>query len=50
MITMKKEQIGIGVILFAILLQLCSNGIEWLTLGLGIVGLIITVKFSLKSE
>jgi hypothetical protein len=41
---MKNGQIGIAVILFAILLQLSSNGIEWLTLGLGIVGLIITVK------
>jgi hypothetical protein len=47
---MMKELIGIGIILFAILLQICSAGMEWLTLGIGLVGLVMTVAFSMKSE
>ena len=39
---MKKNR-GIAVLLFAILLQLCSTGMEILTLGLGIVGLIVSI-------
>ena len=40
---MKKCK-GIAILLFAILLQLCSNGMELLTLGIGVVGLIIAIK------
>lgn len=39
---MKKCK-GIAILLFAILLQLCSSGMELLTLGIGIVGLIVAV-------
>ena len=39
---MKKNR-GLVVILFAILLQLCSSGMELLTLGVGIAGLIISI-------
>jgi len=47
---MKKCIIGIAIILFSILLQLCSTGMEILTLGVGIVGLIFTIIFALKKE
>ncbi len=47
---MKKTMIGLAVILFAILLQLCSSGIELLTLGTGIIGLIFTIVSGLKAE
>ena len=39
---MRKNK-GLAVLLFAILLQMCSSGIELLTLGIGAVGLIITL-------
>ena len=39
---MKKTK-GIAILLFAILLQLASTGMELLTLGIGIVGLIISI-------
>ena len=32
-----------AILLFAILLQLCSSGMELLTLGVGVVGLIISI-------
>ena len=35
---MKRSEKGIAVLLFAILLQLCSTGMELITLGIGIVG------------
>lgn len=35
---------GIAILLFAILLQLCSTGMELLTLGIGIVGLIFALN------
>lgn len=47
---MKKALMGIGLILFAILLQLCSSGMEILTLGIGVVGLIITIAYALGAE
>lgn len=37
---MKRSVKGIAVLLFAILLQLCSTGMELLTLAIGIVGLV----------
>ena len=39
---MKKNR-GLAVLLFAILLQMCSSGMEWLVLGIGVVGLITTL-------
>lgn len=47
---MKKALIGIATILFAILLQLCSTGTEFLALGIGTGGLIFTIYYALKSE
>ena len=44
---MKKCK-GIAILLFAILLQLCSSGMELLTLGIGIVGLIVAVIYDAK--
>ena len=44
---MKKCK-GIAILLFAILLQLCSNGMELLTLGIGVVGLIVAVIDDIK--
>ena len=46
---MKKNK-GIAILLFAILLQLCSTGLEILTLLLGIVGLMITVNDDMNKE
>lgn len=39
---MKKTK-GIAVLLFAILLQLCSTGMEFLTLPIGIAGLVLAI-------
>ena len=39
---MRKSR-GLVVILFAILLQLCSSGMELLALGIGVVGLVVTL-------
>ena len=44
---MKKCK-GIAILLFAILLQLCSSGMELLTLGIGVVGLIVAVVDDIK--
>ncbi len=41
---------GIAILLFAILLQLCSTGMELLTLAIGIVGLVITILDDKKRE
>ena len=38
-----KNTKGIAILLFAILLQLCSSGMELLTLVVGIAGLIISI-------
>ncbi len=40
---MKKGNIGVAVILFAILFQLCSTGMEIFSLGIGVVGLILSI-------
>ncbi len=40
---MRKSNIGIAVILFAILFQLCSTGMEIFSLGIGVVGLILSI-------
>ena len=47
---MKKALSGIGIILFAILLQMCSNGMDLLALGLGVIGLVVTIAFAFKEE
>lgn len=44
---MKKCK-GIAILLFAILLQLCSSGMELLTLGTGVFGLIVAVIDDIK--
>ena len=46
---MRKSR-GLAVLLFAILLQMCSSGIEWLALGLGVVGLIVTLIDDVQKE
>lgn len=47
---MKRIGYGIAVLLFAVLLQLCSTGLELLTLGIGIVGLITVFTDFNKAE
>jgi hypothetical protein len=47
---MKKTLMGIGLIFFAMLIQMCAAGWEWLSLPIGFIGLIITVVFAMKSE
>lgn len=34
---------GVPILLFAILLQLCSSGMELLTLGVGALGLVFAI-------
>lgn len=40
---MNRQGKGIAILLFGILLQLCSTGMELLTLAIGIAGLIISL-------
>jgi len=47
---MKKQLKGIALILFAILLQMCSAGMELLTLAMGVVGLVIAMIGDPKKE
>ena len=47
---MKRNGKGIAVLLFAILLQLCSTGMELITLGIGAVGLILAIVGDVKSK
>jgi len=46
---MKKDK-GIAILLFAILLQLCSTGMELITLGIGVIGLIFAIGDNVKSD
>lgn len=46
---MKKLR-GIAVLLFAIQLQLCSSGLEPLTLAVGAAGLVLTFVDDKKAE
>ena len=41
---------GIVVLLFAILLQLCSTGMDLFTLGIGVVGLVMALTGVAKQE
>lgn len=45
-----KKMKGIAILLFAILLQMCSTGMELLTLGLGILGLVVAIIDDAKKE
>lgn len=47
---MKKIGRGIAVLLFAILLQLSSTGMEIFTLAIGIVGLVMVFTGDAKAE
>lgn len=38
---MEKCILGIGLLLFAILLEMCSSGITIVSLGIGIIGIIV---------
>lgn len=40
---MKKIGLGIAILLFAIVLSLCSSGMGWVVLGIGVIGLIFSV-------
>ena len=46
---MKKNK-GIAILLFAILLQLCSFGMELLTLTVGVVGLVVAIIDDRKTD
>ena len=46
---MKKNR-GLAILLFAILLQMCSSGMEWFALGIGVVGLITTLIDDVKKD
>ena len=41
--TVKKIGLGIAILLFAIVITLCSSGMELLSIGIGIVGLIFSI-------
>lgn len=41
---------GVAILLFAILLQLCSSGMELLTLGVGVVGLVAALIDNRKNK
>lgn len=47
---MKKIGLGIAIILFAILLELCSTGMEIITLAIGLTGLIVAIMGSKSSS
>ena len=40
---MKKIGLGIAILLFAIVISLCSSGMELLSVGIGIVGLFFSI-------
>ena len=46
---MKKNK-GIAILLFAILLQMCSSGMELLTLTVGAVGLVLAIVDDSKKK
>ena len=39
---MKKIALGIAILLFAIVIALCSSGLELFAIGIGVVGLIFS--------
>ena len=42
-VSMKKIGLGIAILLFAIIISLCSSGMGLLVIGIGIVGLIFSI-------
>ncbi len=40
---MKKIGLGISIILFAILFQLCSSGMDLVSLIMGVIGIVFTI-------
>lgn len=40
---MKKFGLGFGILLFAILFQLCSSGMDFLSLILGFLGIVFVI-------
>lgn len=46
---MRKNR-GLAILLFAILLQMCSSGMELVALGVGAVGLLITLTDDAKGQ
>ncbi|WP_455616676.1 hypothetical protein [Eisenbergiella sp.] len=40
---MKKIGLGIAILLFALVFHFCSSGMEWVTLIIGMIGLIFSV-------
>lgn len=42
MIDMKKIGFGISILLFALVLHVCSSGLEAITLALGVVGFLFS--------
>ncbi len=46
---MKKSK-GVAILLFAILLQLCSMGMELVALAIGVIGLIVAIVDDVKTD
>lgn len=40
---MKKIGLGISILLFALVFYCCSSGMELVTLGIGIIGLVFSI-------
>lgn len=40
---MKKIGLGLGILIFAVLFQLCSSGMEMVSLAIGASGLIVVI-------
>ncbi|WP_320912101.1 hypothetical protein [Eisenbergiella porci] len=40
---MKKIGLGIAILLFALVFSCCSSGMEWVTLIIGMIGLVFSV-------
>lgn len=47
---MKKIGLGIAILLFAILLSICSSGMEIFAIGIGSVGLIFSIMGFTESK
>lgn len=40
---MEQCLLGIGILLFAILMEMCSNGLSLFSLGIGLIGLLVLI-------
>ena len=47
---MEKGILGIGLLLFAILLEMCSSGLDIISLGIGLVGMIVLFISALQKK